>query len=65
LNVFKYILAFLKLYLSELSKKLTNLDGSNNQLLNNVNKFSEIENISINIPAGNIYTRNFQFPIGK
>jgi hypothetical protein len=48
-------LAFLKLYLSELSTELTGLEELNNQSLNNLNIFSEIENISVNIPS----------PIGK
>jgi hypothetical protein len=41
------------LYLSELSTKLTSLEESNSQLLNSLNIFSEIKNISINIPGPN------------
>jgi hypothetical protein len=49
LQVVKCSLGFLKLYLSELSTKLTSFEESNSQLLNSLNIFSEIENISINI----------------
>jgi hypothetical protein len=52
LYVVNYSLAFLKLYLSELSAKLTSLEESNSLLLNSLNIFSEVENIFINIPGG-------------
>jgi hypothetical protein len=52
--VVKCGLEFIKLYLSKLSTKLTSSKESNSQLLNNLNIFSEIEYISINIPDTNM-----------
>jgi len=66
-NVVKCGLAFFKLYLSNLTTKLTNLEESNSQLLNSLNMFSKIENILINIPSphGKIIKDKFTYALDK
>lgn len=66
-NVVKCGLAFLKLHLSELTTKLTNLEESKSQLLNSLSIFSEIENILINIPGphGKIIKDKFTYVLDK
>jgi len=66
-NVVKCKFAFLKLHLSDLTTKLTNLEESISQLLNRLNIFSEIENILINIPGprGKIIKDKFTYVFDK